>query len=559
MKRDLNKLTNTVYDVLIVGAGIYGVNAAWDATLRGLKVALIDKGDFGSATSSNSLKIIHGGLRYLQQLDVKRMRESIHERMVLMRIAPHLVYPLMVVMPTYSYKTKSRPAMFAALMANDIVGFDRNQLSDPHKYMPKGFTISKERVQEFIPDYEKYNMNGGAIWYDCQCYNTERLLLSFVISATENGADVANYVKAVGFLKDDHRVTGIKAQDTLTGEEFEIRSRVVINNSGPWVDQILANLDGELSERKFKLSTAMNIVVNRKLLDNNAAGLSGPYKYVHEDGSVYQAFRMLFFAPWRNYTIIGTNHLVYHGKSQDEYKVTEAEIQDFLSAVNQAYPAANIKREEVTFFYGGFLPMARQNPATGDVMLVKHFQIYDHLERDRVDGLISVIGVKYTTARDVACKTMNLVFKKLSRKAPQCLTAETPLHGGHIERFEDFMQEAINRNPHHLNSTVMKHLSYNYGSAYHDILDYRHENPELLKTIANSSEVLRAEVLHGVRQEMAQKLADVILRRTDLGTAGNPGQAAIMESATIMAQELGWDKARIKQEIEEVNDIYIPG
>lgn len=557
MKRDLEVLSRDEYDVIIIGAGIYGVTTAWDAVLRGLKVALIDKGDFGSATSSNSLKIIHGGLRYLQHLDIKRMRESIRERMALMHIAPHLIYPIQVVMPTYSYKLKSRPAMFTALLANDIVGFDRNQLSDPHKYMPKGYTISKDKVHDYIPGYEKYNLNGGAVWYDCQCYNTERLLLSFIISAANIGVDVANYVKAIGFLKDGNRVTGIKVRDILTGQEFDVRSRIVVNNSGPWVDKVLVNLNGKLPERKFTLSTAMNIVVNRKLLDKNAAGLSGPYKYVRKDGSVYQAYRMLFFAPWREYTIIGTNHLAYNGM-QDEYKATEAEIQDFLSAVNQAYPGMNIQRKEVTFFYGGFLPMAAQNPDTGEVILEKQYKIYDHNQDFQVDGLITVIGVKYTTARDVAQKTIDLVFKKLNRKSPKCMTENTSLYGGNIERFEDFMKNAINDKPYGLEEKVMRHLSYNYGSAYNDILSYGEVDEKWLKLMPESKEVLKAEVLHGVRQEMAQKLSDVILRRTDLGNARKPGEACIKETARIMADELGWDKSRIKQEIQEVNQIYIP-
>jgi len=558
MKRDLNKLSQEEYDVVIVGAGIYGVTTAWDATLRGLKVALIDKGDFGNATSSNSLKIIHGGLRYLQHLDIKRMRESIHERVVLMRIAPHLVYPIPVVMPTYSYKLKSRPAMFAALLANDIVGFDRNQLNDPHKYMPRGYTISKDKVQDYIPGYEKYNLNGGAIWYDCQCYNTERLLLSFVISSANNGADVANYVKVVGLLKNDDRVVGLKVQDTLTGEEFEIRSKIIVNNSGPWVDKVLENLNSKVPRQNFRLSTAMNIVVNRKLLNHNAAGLSGPYKYVREDGSVYQAFRMLFFAPWRDYTIIGTNHLVYNGKSPDEYKVTEEEIQDFLLDVNHAYPVANIKREEVTFFYGGFLPMASQNPETGEVILENHYKIYDHSKSDYVDGLITVVGVKYTTARDVARNTVDLVVNKLNRKSPRCITEETPLYGGNIERFEDFIRDLTNEQKHNLSSTIMRHLGYNYGSAYHDILEYEKEDPEWIETMPNSNEVLKAEIVHGIRQEMAQKLSDVILRRTDLGSAENPGEETLLEAANIMAKELGWNKSKIKEEIDQVNHIYIP-
>jgi len=556
MKRDLNELSKHEYDVVIIGAGIYGVNAAWDATLRGLKVALIEKGDFGCATSSNSLKTIHGGIRYLQHLDFKRMRESIHERMILMKIAPHLVYPLRVVMPTYSYKMKSRPAMMVATLLNDIVGFDRNQLDDPSKYMPKSYTVPKKKVQDYIPGYTKYNLNGAAIWYDCQCYNTERLLLSFVISAAEHGAVVANYVKAVGFLKAGNKVTGVRAQDVLSGDEFDIRAKVVINNAGPWVDSVLKNLNGKLPDQKFNLSTAMNIVVNRRIMDN-AAGLSGPYRYVRKDGSVYSAYRILFFAPWRDYTIIGTNHLAYQG-NQDSYKITEAEIQDFLSAVNQAYPAANIKREEVSFFYGGFLPMARQHPDTGQVILENHYKIFDHTRDFGVDGLISVVGVKYTTARDVAQKTIDLVYQKMGQDAPKCRTEDVPLHGGNIERFNDFVENAVKSQPYRLDEKVMKHLSYNYGSAYNDILRYGEQDEKWVELIPDSSEVLKAEVLHGVREEMAQKLSDVVLRRTDLGTAMNPGETALKETAGIMAAELGWDDIRIKQEIEEVRQIYMP-
>ncbi|HEX9971761.1 MAG TPA: glycerol-3-phosphate dehydrogenase/oxidase [bacterium] len=556
MKRNLNELSRHEYDIVIVGAGIYGVNAAWDATLRGLKVALIEKGDFGCATSSNSLKTIHGGIRYLQTLDFKRMRESIYERMIMMKIAPNLVYPLPVVMPTYSYKMKSRPAMMAATLMNDIVGFDRNQLSDPAKYMPKSFTVPKKEVQDYIPGYTKYNLNGAAIWYDCQCYNTERLLLSFVISAAEKGAQVANYVKADGFLKDGNKVTGVKAQDTLTGDKIDIRAKMVINNAGPWVDNVLMNLNGKLPDQKFKLSTAMNLIVNRKLMDN-AAGLSGPYQYVHQDGSVYKAHRILFFAPWRDYTIIGTNHLVYNGK-QEDYKITEAEIQDFLGAVNQAYPGANIKREEVTFFHGGFLPMAQQNPETGEVGLEKHFKICDHRLDYGVDGLISVIGVKYTTARDVAQKAIDLVYKKMGKEAPKCQTEDIPLYGGNIERFKDFVDNAVESKLYGLDEKVMTHLSHNYGSAYNEILNYGAQNKKWVELLPDSKEVLKAEVLHGIREEMAQKLSDVVLRRTDLGTAINPGEAALKETARIMAAELGWDEAKMKREIEEVIQKYTP-
>ena len=545
------------YDLLVIGAGIYGATVAWDAALRGLKVALIDKGDFGGATSANSLKTIHGGLRYLQQLDLLRMRESIRERVTLMRIAPHLVHPQPVLMPTYGYKLKSRPALHAAMLANDIIGFDRNRLSDPQKRIPNGRTLSRRELKELIPGYDKHNLNGGALWFDCQCVNTERLLLSFVISATQKGTDAANYVEATGFLKEGTRVTGIGAKDILTGEPFEIRSRFIVNESGPWVDEILSGLNGNDQQKKFVRSTAMNLMVNRKVADRYALGLSGPFRHLFANGSEYNGFRILFFSPWRGRTIIGTNHRPYDGADR-EYRITEKEIRDFLADVNQAYPAAEIRREEVTFFYGGFLPMKGIHPRTGEVQLVRHFKIHDHARRDGIEGLITVIGVKYTTARDVARRTVDLIALRINRKVAPSRTETTRLYGGEIDRFDDFLKENVNRNLHSLGERVWTHLSRNYGSALEDILLYEKKDGQALKTLSGSDEVTRAEVLHAVRKEMALRLPDVVLRRTDLGSAGHPGGQAMVETARIMGQELGWSDAKRESEIAAADRIYIP-
>jgi glycerol-3-phosphate dehydrogenase len=557
MKRDLQKMSCEKYDVIVIGAGIYGVTTAWDATLRGLKVALIDKGDFGNATSANSLKTIHGGLRYLQNLDIKRMRESIHERKVLMHIAPNLIYPLPVLMPTYSYKLKSRPAMAAALIANDIVGFDRNGLNDPHKFMPRGRTMSSKKLKHLIPGYDKYNLNGGALWYDCQCYNTERLALSYIISAANKGADVANYLCATGFLSKNQKVYGVKVKDMLTGEDLEIQGKMIVNDGGPWVDEILSNLNGKIPAKKFNFSSALNLIVDRNIMGDYAAGLSGPFRHTFANGNEYNAFRILFFAPWRGKTIIGTNHIPYKGDLEN-YKVTEKEIQNFLVDINKAHPAANIKRDEVSYFYGGFLPMTGLNPKTGEVQLVKHYQLHDHSVEDKIDGLITAVGVKYTTARDVAKKTVDLIFKKMAKKSPPCLTEETRLYGGEIEKFEDFLNSNINSKPFGLGDKVMKHLSYNYGSALNEILSYHEEDKELLQKTEGSEEVLQAEIVHAVRQEIALKLSDVIIRRTDLGSGGNPGEEALENAGKIMGKELGWNKTKIKQEIAEVEQIYKP-
>ncbi|MBN1347977.1 glycerol-3-phosphate dehydrogenase/oxidase [candidate division KSB1 bacterium] len=556
MKRNLNALAHTDYDVIIIGAGIYGVTLAWDAVLRGLHVALIDKGDFACATSSNSLKIIHGGLRYLQQLDIPRMRESIRERMILMRIAPHLVHPLPCVMPTYGKWMNRREMLALAMGLNDLIGFDRNQLNDPQKYLPAGKTISRPELKIILGEYSFDGLNGGAHWYDCQCYNTERLALSFLISAANLGADIANYVKATGFIVKQDRITGITVADQLNHETFEIHGKIVINASGPWIDDVLTQLPGGASRRKwFNFSTATNLVLKHQVLPNVACGLPNRFTFKTSSAGTGKAIRMLFLAPWRNVTIAGTNHLPVD-RHPEGFRVTESEINQFIEALNAAYPASKITRDAVGFVYKGILPKAGIHRRTGEVILEKHYKIIDHAKVDGITGLLTVLGVKYTTARNVAQSVIDLVAKKLGKTRPKSKSDITRLYGAEIDSFEEFQLTAQKQHQNNFEPQVIKHLVYNYGSAYPEILKLAASEPPYAGRIAGSTEVLKAEILHAVRQEMAMKLSDVILRRTDLGSAGLPGDAAIDECASIMADELNWSLAGKAEEIAEVIQLY---
>jgi glycerol-3-phosphate dehydrogenase len=558
MKRNLAALANTEYDVLIIGGGVYGVWTAWDAAQRGLSVALVEKGDFGCATSSNSLKIMHGGLRYLQHADFKRMRESIRERSILMRVAPHLVHHLPCLMPTYGHGIKGKEALQIALMMNDLVSFDRNtHLEDPQKHLPRGRIISKSEVQRLIPGVETKGLTGGALWYDCQAYNTERLLFSILHSATNAGAEVANYVEAIGFLKQKNRITGVRVKDVLTGDELNIRAKITINNSGPWVDRVLNLLNGGYPKQKFLPSKTMNLVVKRQLIPEYAVGVSSKFEFKDNDAILSKGSRALFIVPWRNYSLVGTTHFPFAGDASN-FKITEDDIHSFLKEINDAHPPAALKREDVSFFYGGLLPMApNDGPALrGDVRLVKHYTLCDHQLEDGLEGLVTVVGVKYTTARDVAAKTIGLIFKKLGYQPPPCRTDVTPVHGGAITRFDEFMTQEMNKRDHRLSPEIIKHLVQNYGAAYQEVLKYGEPDSNAMQTVAGESPVLTAEALYGIREEMAQKLDDVIRRRTELGSAGYPGDEAVQACATIMAAELGWDAARVKQEIEEVRAVY---
>jgi glycerol-3-phosphate dehydrogenase len=555
MTRDLKSLAAQEFDVLIVGAGIYGATAAWDAALRGLSVALIDRGDFGGATSANSLKIVHGGLRYLQTLDVERMRESIRERRTFMHIAPHLVHPLHCVMPTYGHGMKGKEVLRMGMLMNDIISFDRNRIDDPQKQIPLSRVISKEECLRLIPGIDGNKVTGGALWTDAQMYSSERLVLAFVLSAVRAGTHAANYVEAVDFLRRDDCITGMKVRDVFTGDTLDIRARIVVNTSGGWVDDVLEKTRG--LSRKVGLSTAMNLVVNRQILPECAAGIHTWYEYEKQDGSTHRGRRVLFMTPWNDCTLVGTYHLPYDGHP-DALRVTEAEVHAFLEEINRGYPGEPIDRRDVTFFHKGFLPMDGINRKSGEVKLTKHSRIHDHQKEEGIEGLISVVGVKYTTARDVSEKTVSLVFRKLSRHVPTSRSRDTRLVGGEVPRFEDFLSQAERHKPAGSDARVMRHLVHHYGSEYPRILEYGKENRDWIKSLPGSEDVLGAEVVHAVREEMALKLGDVVLRRTNLGSGGIPKEESMKAVSDIMAQELGWSETRRNQELREVEVVYVP-
>ncbi len=554
MRRDLVRLSEKVYDLLVVGGGIYGAWIARDAALRGLSVALIEKGDFGHATSYNTLRLIHGGLRYVQSGDIRRMRQSLCERTALMRVAPHLVRPLPFVIPAYGHLARGREALALALMINDLVGFDRNRLNDRQKHIPRGRLLARGECLELLPGIDDRGLSGGALFYDGQMHSSERLIISILRSAAEAGADLANYLELTAFLRKGARVLGAKAKDRLDGNELEIRAKVLVNASGPWFDNILSMLDGRREQRAL-LGKAMNIVVKRQLAPRYAVGVYSRRGAAENNGSVRS--RLLFITPWRGCSLVGTAHIACDS-GPDDFKITESDIQGFISDINRAYPAAAIGRDDVSFFYGGLVPIDAKDGATGEVRLSSRFRICDHRSEDGIEGLISVLGVKFTTARYVAEKTVDLVFRKLARRPPRSFTAHFPVYGGDIERFDDFLKSEISARAKQISAEAVEHLVTNYGSKYQEVLCCLDDCAGRSAMISDRRQLIEAEAIHAVRREMAQKLADVVMRRTDLGSTGYPGDACIETCARAMAGELGWSSIRVQSELQEVKDLYSP-
>lgn len=551
MKRNISELSKKVYDVAIVGGGVCGASVARDATLRGLTVALLEKGDFGGATSANSHKIIHGGLRYLQHGDLKRMRQSIRERTILMRIAPHLVHPLPFLIPTYKGLWQGRLAMSAALKLNDLISLDRNRRLEPHKQIPRGRMISKDECLQLCPGLDERGLTGGALFCDAQIYNADRLTLSLLSSAAEGGADPANYAQVTGFLQKKNRITGLQAKDVLSGDHVDVRARVVVNCSGPWIDHVMNFAKTGRQRKGIKWLKGL-VLVTRPLVKKIAVGIPSRSEYTDQDAIVNKGYRYLCITPWRNSSLIGTFQVAYDGEA-DDFGVHEDDIDCFIREVNAAFPGAGIRTDDVRFVYAGLLPRAIADDGTSNVQLMKNYKIRDHEIEEGIEGLISVISVKYTTARDAAEKTVNLALRKLGRKHIECRTAITPIPGGTVGSFESITGTTLETIPTGVTDDTIRHLVQTYGSEYRRILRYCEENRVWGEPVTNGSPVIKAEVLHGIREEMAQKLSDIILRRTELGTAGHPGDACLSTCADIMAAELHWNGWRTQKELEETN------
>jgi glycerol-3-phosphate dehydrogenase len=466
------------------------------------------------------------------------------ERTTWMRIAPHLVHPLTCLMPTRQKLSRSRLAMGAALAVNDLLSLDRNRSMDAEKHLPAGRIVSRQELSRLLPGYQENGSTGAAVWHDAQIYNSERLLLEFLLSATREGAVVANYVEATRFLQVDRQVQGVTARDVLTGQQFDIRANMVINCAGAWVEDLLR---GVQVRSAYGTSIAMNLMVD-KVWSRVAAGL--PTRPV--DGRMPQ---ILFFVPWHNRTMIGTWHLPW-SEAPEKFKITDAVLTKFIDEINSAHPALRFSLADIRHVTWGFLPVSRQDGQSETVRLTRDGVVLDHQHDDRLSGLISVLGVKYTTARAVAEQAVDLAVRKLVVKGKTCQTHTVPIHGGWIGDFKAFLNQALARAPRLLNEDSIEHLVYTHGSEYQHFVQEMLEQPALRERIDPRLPVTAAEVVHAVRQEMALTLADVIQRRTELGALGLPALPVLQKCAQLMACELDWSLDRQQQEIESVVQKY---
>jgi glycerol-3-phosphate dehydrogenase len=555
MIRNIGKLSDQEYDLVVIGGGIFGACAAWDAVLRGLKVALIEKDDFCQATSANHFKMIHGGMRYLQHLDIKRVRESSRERSVLLKTAPHLATPLPILMPTYGHGMRGKEILKTGLFLYELMTFDRNKgINDPARQIPRSSFLSKEEMLKEYPGLDKKNLTGGVVFYDGQIYNPPRLVLSYIRAAVEQGLETANYVEAINYIISGNRVQGVVARDTLSGDKFEIRSKIVLNASGPWAHKLNKSILQKYSGQLPSFSRDLVIVVPKKLSEKYA--FAHVVKTRDNDAVFDRGGRHIFIVPWRQYSLIGVWHQVFD-RNPEEITVKDEELQNFLNEINKIYNKVDLTVNDVSMVNTGLILFGMQKNQNGNLKhsFGKRSMLIDHYREDNLEGLFTLIGVRATVARQDAQDVLDIIQKRLAQKTKSSKTGVTPIYGGNIDNFEEYVRQAESETQFSLNSDLLRSLIHNYGSEYLEVLSYAKGDPSLGEEIDGRG-IIKAEVTHAVREEMALKLQDVIFRRTELGTGENPGQEALNICSELMGNELQWGREKISNEVNEVLDIF---
>jgi glycerol-3-phosphate dehydrogenase len=524
---EIARLGSQVFDLAVIGGGINGAAIARDAALRGLSVALVDRGDFAGATSSHSSKLIHGGLRYLPQGQIRLVFHALRERERLRRLtAPHLVGPIRFLFPFYAGRRPGRWAVSAGLVLYDL--FARTPRAERHR------SFGANSVRELEPALEDKELRGGALYYD-GWGDDARLTIENIVDVGMHGGVVVNYAEVESLTDSGGRVASARVRDRETGALMELRARCFVNAAGPWLDRIRV-MDEPVARPSVRLTKGVHLVISTARLSvNNATVLTD------------DAGRIVFVMPHEGWTLIGTTDTDFEG---DPAQVrAEAEDIDYLiGVVNNLIPTARLERRDVGYSFAGLRVLPANHGGGQSPSAVAR----DEVVIESPTGLISIGGGKLTSHRRIGEQIGAMVVARLGRLARPSPTRTMPLPGARSatdEMTNGVAQEVANgwawraRYPW---------LEGRYGSRAAIVAAIARERPELAEPLAAETPAIGAEVTFAIRYEWASTVSDFLIRRTAMAWR-NPPAAIASSSAVgrIMAAELGWDRARMRAEVAE--------
>ena len=517
---DLNRMSNEVFDIVVIGGGVTGAGTALDAATRGLSVALVEQRDYASGTSSRSSKLIHGGLRYLEQMDFGLVREALRERgLIFDRLAPHLVRPVSFLYPL-RHRVWERAYVGAGIAIDGLAALARNPLPT-HRH------LSRRGALKLAPALSGDGLVGAIRYWDAQV-DDARHTLGLARTARAYGAALASSARVTGLLRDGDRVCGVQVLDLETGESLDVRARQVINATGVWTDEI-QDMAGR-GTIEVRASKGIHLVVPRDRL--------------HSDSGLIlrTATSVLFVIPWGKHWIIGTTDTDWN-LDLAHPAASRNDIDYLLSRVNSVLDQP-LEREDVEGIYAGLRPLLYgESEATSKLTR-------EHAVSQTVPGLISVAGGKYTTYRVMAADAVDAAARNLAGRIPPSCTAEIPLVGA------DGFRPAWNRRfktaaEWGLTTSQTENLLRRHGTNLDEVLSMLKERPDLSSTLPGSEDYLAVEVTYAARFEGALHLDDVLTRRTRLSIESwDRGMAATKQVAELMGSELGWDEETISREIQ---------
>ncbi len=478
MPRDISSLYNGAFDLLIIGGGINGAAIANLAAGMGKRIALIEKNDFGSGTSSKSTKLIHGGIRYLEHGEFDLVFESLRERSIQLKSAPHLVKPLEFLIPIYEDDARPGWMLKLGVFLYDFLSF--NHKIRPHR------SLKIDEVLQLEPGLKKAGLKGGVIYYDAQM-DDARLVLENILCARTQGAIVANYVESTGFVKENGKATGVKARDTLSGQTFFIKAKKIVCAVGPWTNELLT-LEHPQARPRVRTTKGVHIVYEGQI---SRRALLIPSR---------QDNRVFFIIPWMGHSLIGTTDTDFSA-SPDSVKPSSEDIEYLLGESSRVFPDVNFERAKIITTFAGLRPLVWEE---GHPSAISR----KHLIFESFGGIVYLAGGKYTTYRVMALETLEKIFKQpLSRKM------DYPLYGsGPIKE-----QAAEVAHSYGLSPAVVQSLMDRYGIRYRNVLDFIQKDSHLKESICDCGMEIKAQIVYALNVEMAQKAEDIIWRRLSLG------------------------------------------
>lgn len=527
---------NANFDLIVIGGGITGAGIARDASLRGLKVALFEKNDFAWGTSSRSSKLAHGGFRYLEQYEFGLVMESLRERLTLMRIAPHNVHPLPFYIPVF--KGEKPPAYLFRLGLIAYEYFSLGKRVGGHKW------YSPKKAFKMFPTIRQEGLKGVGRYFDCNM-NDARLCLENILATNELGSICLNYCSVTNFLKENGKITGVKVTDQETGNEFEVKAKIVVNASGPWSD-LTKSLDDSSSKKRLANAKGVHIIIPRIFEENKAIGI--PLK----DG------RVVFVLPFKDkYTMIGTTDTFYEGDLENVV-CDRDEAQYLIDVYNGFFPGQKVQFSDIRSTYAGVRPLVfdEKHGASSSDVSREHKIFHDQ------SGLITIVGGKFTTYRRMGKRITDLIVKELKKEknlpsnVQKCLTDKIPLPGGRIpdkknwQNYEDVTSEELVNN-YTIDMRTAIHLLRSYGTNTEHVLNIAKENELYYDKLLPDEPYIYAEVVYAIHNEYCLHMVDFFWLRTFLALE-NDFSACIDRVATIFQEQLQWSADKTSEEKRKV-------